>query len=306
MKKSKIIVICTLIVAFALTFSSCTIFDPKNFENAEIRKQTETMLDALIANDAKAAHPLVAHLFTEEDFSLVFQEMSPFFQAITTYELEILSINQNTSLQNGEKRSETTCVYQMTAPEQVTVIEVVVDGEKRMTNFSYAPYEQTDLYYTGTLGHMKGANAVQWALLLLNVVVLALAVYALVDCCRHKIKKKALWIVLITIGFVSLGATISSTGIRMNFNFGFFFAYSALVRYGSGTMMIRLMVPVAAILYFLLKRSLLKSDPAPVGEAALTVEEGSAASPEAETLLQEKISEEKTEEKTETKDSSEE
>ena len=39
---------------------------------------------------------------------------------------------------------------------------------------------------------------------------------------------------------------------------GWITAYSALIRYGSGTVMLRLMLPVGTIIYFAMRRSLLK------------------------------------------------
>ena len=90
------------------------------------------------------------------------------------------------------------------------------------------------------------------------MIAIGFTVFALVDCSRQKIKKKALWILLLLLGFISLGATISSTSFRLNFNVGWITAYSALIRYGSGTVMLRLMLPVGTIIYFAMRRSLLK------------------------------------------------
>ena len=100
-----------------------------------------------------------------------------------------------------------------------------------------------------------------WALLLLNVLSLGFVAFAIVDCSRLKIKRKALWILLLVFGFVTLGATVSGSMFRIHFNFSWLTNYSALIRYGSGTAVIRLMLPIGAIVYFCTRRSLLKTAP---------------------------------------------
>ena len=133
-----------------------------------------------------------------------------------------------------------------------------MDDQVGLNSFYLTPYEKTDYYFTGTLNNLKDATGAQWGFLLLNVIAIGFTVFALVDCSRQKIKKKALWILLLLLGFISLGATISSTSFRLNFNVGWITAYSALIRYGSGTVMLRLMLPVGTIIYFAMRRSLLK------------------------------------------------
>ena len=240
----------------------------EKFENEEIRQTTETMLDALIANDFQAAYSLVKELCTEADFQPAFAQMRSLLSKADAYHLRLLSIYANTQITNGQKINSYSAVYEMTAGEERVIIDIRMDDQIGLSSFYLTPYEKTDYYSTGTLNNMENANAVQWAFLLLNVVAIGFTVFALVDCCRHKIKKKVLWIVFLIFGFFTVGLTVSATAMRLNFNLGWITAYCAFIRYGSGAAVIRLMLPVSAIVYFCSRRSLLKksSEEAPLPE----------------------------------------
>ena len=136
-----------------------------------------------------------------------------------------------------------------------TVLNISLQEGVGVVTFMLTPYEDTDYSSTGTLGRMKGASPVQWLFLLLNVVSLAVAAYAIVDCARRKVEKKVLWILVLLFGFFTVGVTISDSMFRTNFNLSWITAYSALIRYGSGTMVARLMLPVGAIAYFFSNRT---------------------------------------------------
>ena len=218
------------------------------------------MLDSLIANDFQAAYSLVKNICTEDDFRPTFTQMEEFLKDANTYKLKLLSIHTNNTISSGQKIRSISSVYEMTTEDNRIIVSVGMDGQIGINSFYLTPYENTDYYYTGTLNNMKGATATQWIFLLLNVLTIGLTVFALVDCCRQKIQKKALWILLLILGFFSVGITIYSTGFRLNYNLGWLTAYSAFIRYGSGTVTFRLMLPAGAIVYFIMRRSLLKDN----------------------------------------------
>lgn len=257
MRKNLVKSICVIILTVLILCSGCTAV-LQDLENAEIRQTAEAMLDSLITNDFQTAYSLVNKICTEEDFKPVFTQMQELLGNADAYELKLLSISTNSTVTNGQKTTSVSSVYEMTTKSSRVIVSIRMDNQIGLNNLYLTPYENTDYYSTGTLNNMKDATGAQWGFLLSNVIALGFTVFALVDCCRHKIKKKALWILLLLLGFVSLGATISSTGFRLNLNVGWITAYSALIRYGSGAVMLRLMLPVGAIIYFAMRRSILK------------------------------------------------
>ena len=263
MKRNTLMTVFVVILALALLFCGCSAL-LENMEDARTRQSTEAILDALIADDFQAAYSQVTHICTEAEFKPVFTQLKGLLGDADSYELKLLSINTNSRLHNGQTSRTVSSVYEMTAQSGRIVVSIQMEDSFGLSSFHLTPYEQTDYYVTGTLETLRQSSAVQWIFLLLNVLPIGLSVLALVDCLRHKFKYKVLLVLLLIFGFVSVGATIASTSFRLNFILGSFTAYSALIRYGSGTVMLRLMLPIGAIAYFLMRRSLLAKNAPPI------------------------------------------
>lgn len=256
MKKILVKSVCVIILAVLMLCSGCNAV-LQEVENTEARQCSEEMLDALIANDFETAYSLVNKICTEEDFKPAFTQMQELLGNTDTYKLKLLSIYTNYTITNGQKSPSVSSVYEMTTQNGRIIVSTIMDDQIGLNSFYLTPYEKTDYYYTGTLNNMKDATGAQWSILLLNAITIGFTVFALVDCIRQKIKKKILWILLLLLCFASLEITISSIRFRLNFNIGWITAYSALIHYGSGTVMLRLMLPIGTIIYFAMRRSLI-------------------------------------------------
>ena len=261
MKKIKKILLAFCLIITMLLLSGCSEI-LQNLDNKELRNDTDVMLNAILMNDAEGAYPLVSDLCTKAEFAPIFNQMHELLDGVKEYELKVLSVNQSAKYDKGESLTTVDVVYEMTTNAQKFVVSVQSSSKVNgFSSFYITPYEKTSLHYVGTLDNMKGADATQWVLLASNIAVIGLMIWALIDCCRNKIKRKALWIILILLGAVSVGVTVAATSFNLNFNLVWFASYNALIRYGSGQTIFRLVVPVGAILYFVLKRKITdKSD----------------------------------------------
>lgn len=256
MKKRRIVMICAMLLAVLVLCSGCV--DVQAFEDSQVRQTLETMLDALIADDSATAYAMVKNICSEHEFIPIFQQMQNLIGKADAYQLELLSIHVNSSILNDTPSQTTRSVYRMTVAGRQLIADITTEVQLGIVGFYLTPYESTDYYFTGTITTMDGAGLGQWLFLLLNVVSLGLTLYAIVDCCRHKIPKKPLWILLMVLGFATISIAAGTSAVRLNFSLGWLTAYSALVRYGSGTVMVRLMLPAGAISYLIARRSLLK------------------------------------------------
>lgn len=269
MKSFKKSFIAVIVMILILLLSGCKAFVGA-FENEELRNHTDTMLNAILMNDADAGYSLVQDVCKRTDFDPAFNEMCEMLDGVKSYELELLSIYQNSSYENGESLKTIDSVYVMNTNSSRYVVTVQMSSKaEKLCLFNLAPYEKTNLYYTGVITNMKGASILQWAFLLSNLLVIALTVFALIDCCRKKIKFKPLWIIIIILGAFSIGATISATSFNINFGLFWFTAYSAFVRYGGGQVLLRFVIPWGAPLYFILRHWLIKK-PVEVIESEIT------------------------------------
>ena len=261
MKKRKILTLTAVVLAVVLCFAGCSEMYQR-MENAEVHQQTRAMLDALLADDLDAAYAVLSDVFTLEDFQPHFEILAELVSGTEGYELKMLSYYTNTSLVNGNRTQTVQSVYEMATETERFIVEVVIDSYLGMTTFRMARYEDTDYYYTGLLGHMKDADMAQWGMLLSNILLIGVGVVALVDCCRHGMKKKGLWITVLILGFMTVSIKTAASSFGLHFNFGWLLNYAALVRYGGGTTIFRVLVPAGAIAYFIARPRLLKKETA--------------------------------------------
>ena len=282
-----------MVLLLLISFAGCAGIP----DGRQIREKTMVMLDALIADDAAAAYAMVADACTQAEFDGVYANMRQMVVGVTSYELKTVSFNSRT----GNGKTTTQAVYSMRADngKSFAVQATEATGYQGLAGFRIAPEENTNLFYNGELGHMEGADALQWGMLVLSGLTLVFVIVVLIDCCRRKIKQKVLWIVLILLGMVTLTFFASSTSMRMNFNIGAILSYSALLRYGDGSTALRIMFPLGAVLYLCLRKKLLIV-PAPVQQVADIVSGGAPVdarteAPKTEPVQSEAFTEEKTE-----------
>jgi heme A synthase len=221
------------------------------FEDEAMRQDTDTVLAALLADNVQAAYAPFRQYTTLSEFTPIFNQMRDFLGDADTYELKLLSMHTDVRYNGGEKLSRKSAVYEMRMGDRLVIVSVSSQADTGLIAFRLTPYENTDYYATGTLDALQDINAAQIIVLLSNIIPIGLTVWAIVDCIRQKTRKKALWILAFLFGFISLSATLSETRLMFNFNLAGLAGYSALVRYGSGSVMLRGLVPVGAIVYFI-------------------------------------------------------
>lgn len=259
MKKFRIFAVLLLVLVI---LAGCSV-NVQDYEDPQVRGQCEAILGALLTGDYEGAYGPFRNSVAESDFAPAYDQLRQYLAGTEDYELTLLSIHINTKKTDGEKTKVTSAVYEMDHAGKKTVLNISVQEGVGVVTFMLTPYEDTDYSSTGTLGRMKGASWVQWLFLLLNLVSLGVTVYAVAHCARRKMEKKVLWILVLVFGFFTVGATISDTVFRTDFTLSWVTAYSALIRYGSGTLVARLMLPVGAIVYFLTNRTKSSALPRP-------------------------------------------
>ena len=266
MKNWKKIVSFLLITLTVFACSGCSSL-PRAFENEELRGYTDTFLTALLADDVDGAYGLLSEVCSEQEFSTVFREMRDLVGEADSYELKLLNVAKNRTLTNGSVLQTSSAVYEVSIGGKRYIVNLQASSEyENLSAFHLTPYEKTDYYSTGSLGHLKDSNALQWILLLSNLVAIGFSVFAIADCARHNVKWKPLWILLCLV-FFSVGITVSATSFYLNLNPIGLFSYTAWIRYGGGTNVFRLMLPLGSVAYFALRHWLIHK-PASVSESA--------------------------------------
>ena len=71
---------------------------------------------------------------------------------------------------------------------------------------------------------------------------------------------------MLILGFMTVSVKTAASTFGIHFSFGWLLNYAALVRYGGGTTILRILVPVGAVAYLIARRKILKKDAPEVTE----------------------------------------
>ncbi len=103
---------------------------------------------------------------------------------------------------------------------------------------------------------IKTSEILNIILTVYSLLALGFCIWMIVDCARRPMRKKALWIIIILVGF-SLTLTIGRYGNNANFMVGFLFELSnASVDLGSLAIAAKAIIPLGAIIYFCMRKRL--------------------------------------------------
>lgn len=246
--------ICVVLVCLLLcTLAGC-------MDDTEIRIASTEMLDALLAEDFEGSYAKIDQLCSMEEYSEVYGQFQAILSGVESYQLQMLQLNKKTT--NG--RTVTQAVYRIQSGAEPLLLSVATDSEiSGLVSFYIGPDDETVVSYNGDLTNMRGASWLQWAVLMLAALEVAFAVWMFVDCCRHKMKRKVLWLLLILLGCLVVTCSISASSFRIRYNLGLILTHSALLKYTDGSVICRLQIPIGTIVYFAKRKKLLSPDPAP-------------------------------------------
>lgn len=227
-----------------LSLASCNLAGMEVGNNTELGEQ---FLDCMVKNDSYGAYELIKNTTDDQEFSDYWEEIMPLVEGATSYEME--QIGWNVSTRNGEVA-------------RISAYQVYFDNDKILL---------LQIYTTDSIEGIAGLNLmdvtefvtatdafvppVNIALIVLSILSIAFMVWMFVDCMRRKIRRKALWAILILVG---AGFTLS-IGEQMGVKFTLSIALhtSSIAADPSLLSVItKITLPVGAIVYFFLRKKL--------------------------------------------------
>lgn len=223
-------------------------------EDAQVRAYTEQMLQCILADDFDGAYALVQDTVEKDAFVQAYADICAVLSGVQTYTLT--ASYKSANVNNGV--SSVAIRYMLDGGQKRIMVEsACTENTEGLAGFYV--YEYIPVTQTGTLNTMKGANAGQWILLIVGVLEMAFVLWMFVDCCCHKMKRKWLWLLLILLGAAAVTWSMQNGVFRMNFNVGLFFnLYTALIVHSDGGFALRIMVPVGAVVYAVMRKNLFR------------------------------------------------
>lgn len=241
-----------LIICSVMSLTSC--MTSENNEHAE--EMTKQLIDYMIDDDFKSAYSLFKEHITESDFRSGYNEIIDYFKGIKSYELT--QVGWHVYTQNGVSTYSVT--FRMTADDELFLLEsTFLKEDDSFVSFQVSP---------STTPVSSDIIPLQILFFMGSLLIFGFTVWAFIDCIIRKIKNKALWMILILIGF-SVTVTLGQ-GFNINFSLALIMPLSQVVSDGF-SMSVTLALPIGAIVYLIICRKLPKKlPPTPPAEAAVT------------------------------------
>lgn len=235
--------ICIVLALLTVLLAGCSL----DLDDAEIRAETETVLDALIAGDYGQVRAGLSQRIGDAELKDAFAGMSREVAQIGAYEMS--AIQWKRQVQNGEDW--TAIRYLVTAGQTKFCIDVTkVAGEPGLAGFLL---KQADAETALVKEPMGPAH---WLVLLLGIGAGVFAVWMVVDCVRRTMKRKWLWCLMILFVTGLLTITFGDGRFAMNVKAGLYYGLSSLAVYTARGVELRIYVPVGAVIYCCMRKKL--------------------------------------------------
>lgn len=271
MKKTvRIFVVALAVLLLMACMTACEL--PLPDEGEALAETVQTMVDAIVADDADTVKAQLSEKVDLTSFDETFASWKTLLAGVDTYEFQ--AIGWKKSLDNGVSSFELTGRIES---ESGTLLVQAKTVEGELVSFVFSTEDAK------TEGGIAGVvSIVMYVITGLSV---ALVVLMVIDCARRRLNAKALWIILILIGHLELYATKAASGLSMGFHIGAIVPFSSYTVYESGAFDWSLLIPVGAIVYFFLRKWLTAKYEAPVKpveDEYVVLEEGAGTAGDAE------------------------
>lgn len=210
-------------------------------------------VDALIANDADAALSAMCSDVTMVQLLSAFPQVCAMlpdtdeYTLVPTYfstktENDITTINVVFTLTMGEQ------FFNLTT-RQIT-------GQEGLTNVHLQPMD-ADAVLPAATGKSNGLDAADIVICLLRLACAAIMLWAMVDCERHKVKRKWLWMLLILLGDVTLTILGADGKLGLQLLFTPALPEFSFVQTVQGGFTLQVGCPIGPLVYLLCRRKLI-------------------------------------------------
>lgn len=203
-------------------------------------------IDGLLTNDPEKSHAVFVEGVEMAQVLEIFPAMQKVLPEVDAYTLTPISWNSNTS--NGV--TQTTFQFQLVMSEQTFMVQTLqVSNMEGLYNIHIAPYTPQEV----TVSENPVIDVI---FMLISVATTVFVIWALVDCCRHKIRRKWLMVLLILLGNVLLLLAMNGSQLSFSLRLGLSLNATSLTL-REGGFYLRLQVPIGALIYLLRRKHLL-------------------------------------------------
>ncbi|MEX1376768.1 MAG: hypothetical protein AB1Z23_04735 [Eubacteriales bacterium] len=292
-------IILIIILAALLTISGCGMQDNLigMMEEDSVRADAEDIISAIEEQDSEYLYNTYFSFFEKEEIYNGLDEIYEIYEG-KTQNLQFRNINMKTikGIDNDTSRSTKVVVYLVGTTESTYNLTLTyIKGES-------GAYEIIGINISENLEYvvnadMRNYTAANWILFLLNIASYGVMIVALILCIKTKIRKKALWIILILLQ-VGMTIIIFPNSFKYNVHILYFLGFNKYLLYGNGGTITSVFIHMFAIIFLFVRKSLNKRYIYYYGQQTEKLEEKPInASEETDKLINEQIDKQREDDK---------
>jgi len=250
----KILVAVVLLMVSILILAGCVDAIKTPDEDAFV----EEWLTSVENGDYAKQYNDVISFGTEEEYIESMKELDDYYNGdILDVKKTGVYVRMNT--QNGETVYSKELQYQIETTQEdytLSIIFVSEDGTEYKAYYYNIIYS-SELEGNGAIINFKDFDIRQLLLLILSVISFGFVIFVVVLCAKSKVRLKGLWIPVIIL--VQSGFTISRFPDSFNFNVNIIATtISSLRKFLNGGTILTIMLPLGAILFVILRKTLIR------------------------------------------------
>lgn len=255
MRQKKRFILTITILTLAMMLSGCANALEK-MENQEDRKDAIDILDAIEDEDGEYIYNTYFNFVDEDDFERDINHIIGGYEGERT-DIQFLSIYYQSFKgfgQNSNSTDSKIVAYLITTTKNTysMTMTYVKEGSEYVL---YGVNISTYLDFVVNAG-MSNYTAINWILLVLNILSYGIMIVALILCIKSKIKLKWLWIILILIQ-VGFTTTNFPNEFMTNFSIIQLLGFSQHLKYAHGGTITSVFIHLFAVLFLFLRKSLI-------------------------------------------------
>lgn len=233
-----------LLLVLALMLAGCG--GAEVLDDSAVRGHADALMGAFLADDYDACRAIVAPSVADTDLQGIFPAITAELADLGAYEMT--AVGWNKKLTGGQ--DQTTVQYLVSGEGgKYYLFATVIEGVEGLAGFQIAEAE-ADAEPTEPDG------LIHRVVMAFGILILVFVAWMVIDCARRPMKRKWLWMLLIILGAVVLSLSFRDGGVSFRYQLGLYLGLTSLTTYPAGGFMVRLFVPVGAIVYFLKRKQL--------------------------------------------------
>ena len=220
-------------------------------QNEYAKEKTEMLVNLLIDDNYSGAYYVFRKYISKQDFNAGYEEIVGFFEDIEKYSYELKPVGWEVATNDEITTYTVTFDLSVDGVSKMMISSTFWQDNNDMLSFNIVPADMMS---------QKEATPYNIGFILFSLISIAFVVLMLIDCIKHNIKNKILWIIII---IVSIAFTVTIAQENFKFNFMLSILPVTFMIATGYQVSVTVSLPLGALIYLIMRKKLAITPPPP-------------------------------------------